>query len=275
MGRNNRRKNRWRSKNADKSRLGSGSGTPADSEDDPESYATPSSVTRRKRGSGKLRGGDFDDVATRITESKEVSSESPTKTNGDNEPPAGEGICAEEGMESAARTLAAVGLREEGQQQQQEEKVQHDGEIDETGGEVKEKERLDRAADATKKVTKEAGGGSGNGGDDTNSDLSAISCESPSKAPAPSACRAVIVPALPLGSSTLANGDLGGQAGLNRSAFGGREAKQYSLAWAGGKKGRPLMKSVEGVLSEWLCSQEAKVGNRTESKQTRYSRGGR
>ena len=273
MGRNKRRGNRWKAKNADKARLGSGSGsgTTADSEDDPESYTNPGSTNRRKRGSGKLRGGTRDDAANR---NGAEASPAPNNINGDNEP-SGAGLRAEgglsggpqeEGVESAAHISAAADLLEQ-QRQQKDEHVQHTREIDETGG-VDDEKKEDLSEVDAKAVNGPSGGGND---DDTNSGVAASPRDPPSQAVAPSTCRGVIVPALPLSSSLeLASGGRGGKTGRVRSAFGGRQNKQYSLAWAGGKKGRPLMKNVGDVLSGWLCAQEAKVTSRIEYIRINY-----
>lgn len=58
----------------------------------------------------------------------------------------------------------------------------------------------------------------------------------------------VVVPALPLSPT-----------GSRKARAVEVSTKQFGLAWAGGKKGKALMRKVEDELHEWFCAQEAKV----------------
>ncbi|CAM9523010.1 unnamed protein product, partial [Scytosiphon promiscuus] len=69
----------------------------------------------------------------------------------------------------------------------------------------------------------------------------------------------VVVPALALGKSSQSNREtLVGTSDRRGTAESIMDDTPYSLAWAGGRKGRSLMKTVENVLSGWLCTQNAK-----------------
>lgn len=70
----------------------------------------------------------------------------------------------------------------------------------------------------------------------------------------------VVVPALALGGRGRSNrGPPGGKSSHAVTAQVLLDNIPYSLAWAGGRKGRPLMRSVEDALSGWFCTQDAKV----------------
>lgn len=311
MGRNHRRKNKWKRGDAAEEQLGqrrlrsgpgSGSdgGMPADGgDDDPESYTKPSSRSRGRRGSGKLRGGSHDDSISSGTTRKnvvaptdgghipdtltkegghdqnprtaqhrtdaEVFAESPTKTNRDSKPSSASTLHAESGIPggspeeetgSPVRAIAPVDQQQEQQAQQPDvQAVQwQNTEANEKERGANEQENLldinpEQLVAETNEKEGDVIGDGGLNNDDSNFGL-----------PATSAGRGVVVPALPFGSTHI-NGDRGEEVGRMHTAVVVVDDKPHSLAWAGGRKGRPLMKSVENVLSEWLCAQEAKVGN--------------
>lgn len=276
MGRKNRRKNK---RNVDNTaagaeehyrpRLGtgSGSGTPADSGDDPQSYIEPSRRNnRRRRGSGKLRVRDQKDDATNKTGAEvaaELSSKSsdettPQSTTPDTHTGVSGGSLEQETNPSGHHQPAIVDRQKE--QQQQRQQVQHGSPGDEKDKEATSEIEEEQAVRLSAKESNGTGDGSCDD-DATTCGHPAASRTSPAKTTTASVGRGAVVPALPLGSSN-ANVDRDEkEAGGCASTVVQADRKLYSLAWAGGRKGRPLMKSVGDVLSDWLCTQEAKVRN--------------
>lgn len=143
---------------------------------------------------------------------------------------------------------------------QRQQQVQHGTPGDEKNEEASENEK-EPAAGVTAKESD--GTRDGSFDDDGNARKHpAVSCTPPANTTTASSGRGVLVPTLPLGSSNTANGDRDEKEGrLRATAVAEADRKPYSLAWAGGRKGRSLMKTVEDVLSDWFCLQEAKVGN--------------
>lgn len=282
----------------------SDSGMPADGgDDDPELYTKPSSRNRGRRGSGKLQGGSQDGSissgTTResikapadgghvpITLTKEgsddqhshkiehrtdaeVFAEPPIETNRDKKSLPTSTLHAESGLPGVPRdetdmptSMCTPTPADQDQVQQQTKQSDVQGAQSRNMGKYEKKEGDEEketvlamsphqlAAEASAKNDRDGGF---NNDSDSNSGL-----------PATSTSRGVVVPALPF-DSTPVNGDHGGEAGRVPTAVVVADDKPYSLAWAGGRKGRPLMKSVEIVLSEWLCAQEAKVSDAIHS----------
>lgn len=271
---------------------GSGSGVPADGGDnDPESYTNPTSRNRGRKGSGKLQGGSQDGSISGVTTwesvkapvngghipvtlakesgddlnsrtvkhraNAEAFAEPPTEANPDSKSLSASTLHAESGLpgvppeEKADSPVCALNPVDQVQEQKQGQKpdVQaaqgRNTEQDEKQVEVNEQEKVLAMSPellVTETNALKEGNVSGDGGvDNDNSGL-----------PATSNCRGMVVPALPFGSTHI-NGD-GEQAVVVATD------RPFSMAWAGGRKGRPLMKSVENLLSEWFCAQEAKVG---------------
>lgn len=219
----------------------SGSGTPAHSGDDLEPYIKPTSRNNRRRGFGKLRGRGHDDAANKAK--VEASPESFTKNNGDVTPSLTTAVDAQAGFSgnfpaqettSPVRQLAFVDRQ------------------DEVAGESEE-------GPAVVVNTKESDGGGDGISDVDGSAVGHLADISAASTTTPSAGRGAVVPTLPLGSNRV-NGKRGEKDGLVDANVVEVDSEPYSLAWAGGRKGRPLMKSVEDVLSDWLCTQEAEVG---------------
>lgn len=282
MGRNNRRKNKRNVDNTEGAEklyrrrgTGSTSGALADSGDDPGSYTKPSSRSSRKKGSGKLRGKGQDD-ATSKTEVEEPP-ESSTKNNGDTMPPSAtldaqarfSGGSLEQETKSSVHNLAMVD-----RQKHQQRQVQQGTPGDEKDEEAREIER-DPAAVVTAKESEGTGDGRFDDSDSTSghpavSSTSPAICTSPAIATTPSTGGGgAVVPTLPLGSNAV-NGDRDEKEGRVRATVVELDRKPYSLGWAGGRKGRLLMKSVEDVLSDWLCTQETKVSKKPGTLQPSY-----
>lgn len=276
----------------------SASGMPEDGGDnDPESYTKPISRSRGRRGSGKLHGGSqdgsissdttqtsvkapadggnsipltegADDQTSRYvkhTTDAEVVAESRTETDRDRKSLSTSTLHAESGLPGVSSDgetdspVCALTPMDQDQDQDQSRSTEED----EKEGRGKDKENI--AATSPDQLTAETN--TKNEGDISGDDTFNNDNGSNPELRAPSTGRGVIVPALRFGSSHT-NGDHGGETGRVRTAVVVEDDKPLSLAWAGGRTGRPLMKSVESVLSEWLCGQEAKVG---EGRKSRYS----
>lgn len=289
---------------------GSDSGMPEDGgDDDPESYIKPTSRNRGRRGSGKLRGGSQDGSTCSDTTQKsvkapadggnpvtlteggddqtscnvkhttdaEVVAASRTETDRDRKSLSTSTLHAESGfsgVSSGGETespVCALSLVDQGQEQQQTQQASVQAaqsrftEDDGKEGEAKDKEKvLAMSPDQLKAETNARNEGDFSGDGDCNNDDG-----SNPEFPATSTGRGVVVPTLRFGS-THTNGAHGGEAGGLSTAVLVADDKPLSLAWAGGRTGRPLMKSVESVLSEWLCGQEAKVGECRKSRKSTY-----
>lgn len=331
MGRNNRRKNKWKGDSATETGLphrrrwgsGHGRGTPADGVDDPELDIRPD-IGRSKgiKGSGKLRarrkdssdsiGGTPSSNASKLTdagggtteplrtegggehqandEKHDVESatkqESLTKTNHKSQQQLSTTRHAAAGFEQSsptggvpARAFATVDQQHPRQLQlkspEEEECQGRTAGVDDEGGGASNNEDIPAVVNSsgdtlvdnptsllpTVDAPKECDGtGVGSLSDETTTVPSGASPCNAAATRTTSAGLGVVVAGLQLGNEHCERG--AHEQGMHDRAGTAKvvtDDTPYSLTWADGRTGRQLMASVEGLLQEWLCAQEAEV----------------
>lgn len=331
MGRNNRRRNKWKGDRATETGLphrrrwgsGYGRGASEDGVGDPELDISPV-VGRSKgiKGSGKLRarrnnssdssiGGTPSSNGSKLTDEGEQTTE-PLRTEGGGEHQAND---EKHDVESATRQESRTKTNHKSQQQSsttshaaagleqgsstgdvlaravttvdeqhprqlqlkspEEEVCQgRTTEVEDEGAGASNNEDIpavvnsdDTLVDsrtphlATAAAPKECDGtGAGSLSDETTTIPSDVSPCNVAATRTTSAGSGVVVPVLRLGNEHREGGaheqGMHHRAGTAKVVTGDTP---YSLAWADGRTGRQLMASVEGLLEEWLCAQEAEV----------------